>query len=117
MIFKIAVSGISVYSSKKSYEALESFLLSFRPAFYRVPIPLQARGYTADPKINEFQSCKKQLLLEWRQRRRKIRLEMVMAYHGDMSRVLWKQNEGDTQSHLRQTSGGYPEQVMPHFLW
>lgn len=34
MIFKIAVSGISVSSSEKSYEALDSFPLSFRPAFY-----------------------------------------------------------------------------------
>lgn len=65
MIFKITVSGISVYSSKKSDEALDSVLLSFRPAFYWVPITLQARGYTADPKVNELQSCKKQLLVEW----------------------------------------------------
>lgn len=59
MIFKIAASGISVDSRKKSYEAFSEFILSFRQArtewlLYSKP----GDSSTGGPDISKIQSCK-----------------------------------------------------------
>lgn len=57
IILKIAVSGIPIYSSKKSYEALGEFILSLSQAFTECLLYSKPVGSTGAPKVNEIQSC------------------------------------------------------------